>query len=204
MRRLSEETKTRIIYFVDEYYANNGYTPTIATISKGLHISEGVVHKYLHRMTEANELAYDGRHIITRRIEAAQSKEFVEINGQIACGNPIYAQQEYLDSVTLPSCFVGKGNFFILQAKGSSMINIGIEDKDLVIIKQQNYAEEGQVVAALVDGDEATLKRYTLDRKNHKVVLLPENDSFESITRNEEDIRILGVLVFLMKDMQNV
>lgn len=202
MRYLSEQTKTRIINFVDGYYADNRYTPTISTIAKSLYISDSVVHKYLHRMTESGELSYDGRHIFTPRIEAIQSRESADISGQIACGEPIYAEQEYGDSISLSASLVGHGKFFVLKAKGDSMINIGIEDGNLAVIRQQNYADEGQVVAALIDNDSATLKRYTVDRKNKKIVLLAENENYAPIIRDE--VRIMGVLVYLLKDMQGI
>lgn len=202
MRYLSAETKARIINFVDSYYANNGYTPTISTIAKNLCISDGVVHKYLHRMTESGELSYDGRHIITPRIDAVQSQKSVDIAGQIACGEPAYADQKYGESILLPSSLVGQGNFFVLKAKGDSMIDIGIDNGDLVVLRKQNYADEGQVVAALVDDNSATLKRYTIDRKNKKIVLLAENKNYAPIVRDE--VRIMGVLVYLLKDMQGI
>jgi len=82
------------------------------------------------------------------------------------------------------------------------MINIGIENEDLVVIRQQNYADEGQVVAVLVDDDNATLKRYTVDRKHKKVVLLAENERYAPIIRDE--VRIMGVLVYLLKNMQGI
>lgn len=202
MRYLSEETKERIIIFVDGYYADNGYTPTISTIAKSLCICDSVVHKYLHRMTASGELSYDGRHIVTPRIDEVQSRKSVDISGQIACGEPAYADQEYGDSILLPSTLVRQGNYFILKAKGDSMIDIGIDDGDFVVIRKQNYADEGQVVAALVDDDSATLKRYTVDHKNKKIVLLAENKNYPPIVRNE--VRIMGVLVYLLKDMQGI
>ena len=82
------------------------------------------------------------------------------------------------------------------------MIDIGIDDGDLVVIRQQNYADEGQVVAALVDDDNATLKRYTVDRQNKKIVLLAENEKYAPIIRDE--VRIMGVLVYLLKNMQGI
>lgn len=204
MRQLSEKTKNSIIKFTDEYYIKNGYTPTIATISKHLQLSESAVHKYLHRMTDTGELFYDGKHILTPRIKAAKAKEVIEISGQIACGNGIYAQQEYGDTISLPSSLVEKGNYFVLRTRGDSMVNIGINDNDLVIIKQQNYAIDGQVVAVLIDEENATLKRYTIDHKNKMIVLLPENEEYKPIVRREEDIHILGILVYLLKDMNNI
>ena len=82
------------------------------------------------------------------------------------------------------------------------MIDVGIDDGDLVVIRQQNYADEGQVVAALVDDDNATLKRYTVDRQNKKIVLLAENEKYAPIIRDE--VRIMGVLVYLLKNMQGI
>ena len=187
---------------MDNYYYENRYTPTISTIAKSLHLSDSVVHKYLHRMTESGELSYDGRHILTPRIEAVQSRDNITIYGQIACGNPVYAEQEYGDSISLPSSLVGEGSFFILQAKGDSMINIGIENGDLVVLRQQNYADEGQIIAAITDDDNATLKRYTIDRKNKKIVLLAENENYAPIIRDK--VHIMGVLVYLLKNMQNI
>ena len=187
MRYLSEETKGRIIDFVDGYYADNGYTPTISTIAKGLRMSDGVVHKYLHRMTESGELSYDGRHILTPRIEAVQSRESVDISGQIACGEPVYAEQEYGDSISLPSSLVGQGRFFVLKAKGDSMINAGIFDGDTIIVEQSQTARNGDMVVALVD-DSATVK--TFYREADHIRLQPENDAMAPII--VPDCQILG------------
>ena len=68
MRYLSEETKERIVHFVDSYYADNGYTPTIAEIAAGIRMSDATVHKYLHRMNDAGELSFDGRHNVFMEI----------------------------------------------------------------------------------------------------------------------------------------
>ena len=83
------------------------------------------------------------------------------------------------------------------------MINADIDDGDLVIIRKQNYADEGDIIAALVDGDSATLKTFTLDNKNKKIVLVAENDdkkSYPNIVR--EEIRIMGVAVYVMKKLR--
>ena len=93
---------------------------------------------------------------------------------------------------------VGSGKFFALVAKGNSMINAGISDGDIVIIRLQNSAEEGQIVIARVD-DEATLKRYYLDRKNKRIRLHPENDEMQDMFYDQVDIQ--GVAVKVIKDL---
>ena len=175
MRYLSEETMQRIIAFVDEYYNENSYSPTIAKISRSLSLAVGTIHKYLHRMTEMDKLYFDGRHIITPYIEELQGKFHAPVSGDIACGSPIYAEEQHDNSFPIPTDFIGKGEYFWLRAKGHSMVNAGIDSGDLVLIRKQNTANEGDIIVALID-DSATLKTLSYDRANRKVVLKAEND----------------------------
>lgn len=203
MRYLSEDTKAKIIDFVDGYYADNGYTPTIAEIATGIRMSDGTVHKYLHRMDEAGELSFDGRHIVTHRIAEVQEERGARISGDIACGAPMYAEEQYGDRIVLPDRIARNGEHFILRANGHSMINADIDDSDFVVIRKQNYADEGEIIAALVDGDSATLKTFTLDPQNKKIVLVAENDdkkTYPNIVR--EEIRIMGVAVYVIKKLR--
>ena len=146
MRYLSEETMQRIIAFVDEYYNENSYSPTIAEISRSLSLAVGTVHKYLHRMTEMDKLYFDGRHIITPYIEELQGKFHAPVSGDIACGSPIYVEEQYDDSFPIPTDFIGKGEYFWLRAKGDSMTNAGIDSGDLVLIRKQNTANDNELV----------------------------------------------------------
>ena len=202
MRYLSKETMQRITDYVDEYYKDNGYSPTIAEISKNLSLAVGTIHKYLHRMTEMNLLSFDGRHIVTPYIESLQSRFSAPVSGDIACGSPIYAEEQHDDSLPIPTQFIGKGEYFWLRTKGDSMINSGINSGDLVLIRKQNYADEGDTVVALID-DSATLKTYTLDKKNKKVVLIAENDDKENYPDQiYDDITIQGVAVYVLKKIR--
>lgn len=199
MRYLSVDTMNQIISYVDGYYKSNGYTPTIAEISSGLSLAAGTVHKYLHRMNESGQLSFDGRHIITPYIENHTSKLSAPVSGAIACGTPGFAEQEFGEEIILPASLAGSGEFFVLRAKGYSMINIGIEPGDLVVMRRQNYADEGDIVAALI-GEETTLKRYTLDRANKKIVLVAENDDKnEYADQIYNEITVQGVAVYVMK-----
>ena len=201
MRYLSEETMQRIIAFVDEYYNENSYSPTISEISQSLSLAVGTVHKYLHRMTEMDKLYFDGRHIITPYIEELQGKFHAPVSGDIACGSPIYAEEQRDDAFPIPTDYVGKGEYFWLRAKGDSMINAGIDSGDLVLIRKQNTANEGDIVVALID-DSATLKTLSYDRANRKVVLKAENDDKKNYPNQIYDnIIIQGVAEHVLKKL---
>lgn len=141
VRYLSEETKERIVHYVDTYYADNGYTPTIAEIAAGIRMSDATVHKYLHRMNDAGELSFDGRHIITHRIAEVQEDRTAQISGDIACGAPIYAEQQYGERIVLPDGITKSGEHFILRASGHSMINAEIDDGDWRMKRRSCHGE---------------------------------------------------------------
>ena len=107
-----------------------------------------------------------------------------------------------LTAVDDVSLTVGKGEFFLLRANGRSMIKAGIDDGDLVVIRQQDDAEPGQIVVALVDDDTATLKRY-YPRRNSRVELVPENDEFrtQTIDLSVQHLSIQGVAVKVIKSL---
>ena len=98
----------------------------------------------------------------------------------------------------IPTEFLGSGKYFILKASGNSMIKANIEDGDYVIIKQQETAEVGQIIVALIN-DEATLKRYYLDDKRQKVRLHPENDEMQDMYF--KNVIIQGIAVKVIKDL---
>ena len=103
-------------------------------------------------------LSYDGKEIRTELTEKVMpNMNRAAVLGSVSCGVPRFAEENIEEYVSLPEALFGRGEFFILKAKGDSMIDAGIDDGDLVVIKQQSSAEDGQIVVALMD-DEATLK----------------------------------------------
>ena len=122
----------------------------------------------------------------------------VPIVGSIACGTPMLAEENIESYIPISSSILGTGNFFALHARGNSMVNANIEDGDFVIVRQQNTAEEGQIIVALID-DEATLKRFYTDRRRRKVRLHPENDEMEDMYFDSIDIQ--GIVVKVIKDV---
>ncbi|WP_019148666.1 transcriptional repressor LexA [Timonella senegalensis] len=123
----------------------------------------------------------------------ANSSRDVPLVGRIAAGSPILAEQDVEDVFTLPRQIVGEGNVYMLKVAGDSMIDAAICDGDWVVVRQQNTAENGEIVAAMLDG-EATVK--TLKRKDGHVWLLPHNPAYEPILGDEATIlgRVVSVL----------
>ena len=122
----------------------------------------------------------------------------VPILGRVSCEIPRYAEENIEEYIPLPKSFVGPGDFFLLRANGDSMIDIGVDDSDLVLVKKQDTAQPGQVVVALVE-DEATLKRFYPEPNYHRIRLHPENREMSDIF--VQNCEIQGVAVKVIKDI---
>ena len=199
MRTLSEGTMRDVVSFIDRYYEKNGYTPTIAEIARGLTLATGTVHKYLHRMAESGRIELAGRHVVTPTIAA--QKRNAPLAGEIACGAPVWVEETRDETIPLPADVLAGGESFWLRARGRSMINAGIDDGDLVLIRRQPAADPGQIVAALIE-NEATLKIFLPDGKSRKIVLRAANDDKAAYPDQIYDaILIRGVAVSVLKPL---
>jgi len=117
--------------------------------------------------------------------------------GKIAAGTPIEAIQNDTDFLDVPASMLGHGEYYALRVEGDSMINAGIHDEDIVIIRKGNQARDGRIVVALVDGMEATLKR--IYRREGKVILEAENEAYKPRILTPERVQIQGELASLMR-----
>jgi repressor LexA len=117
--------------------------------------------------------------------------------GKIAAGTPIEAIRNEGDVIEIPPSLMGSGEHYALRVEGDSMINAGINDSDIVIIRKTDTARDGQIVVALVDGQEVTLKR--LRRQQGKVILEPENDAYKPRILTPDRVQIQGELSSLMR-----
>ena len=199
MQRLKPETFKLIETFVDDYARHNGgRSPVIMEIAQGLGLSKSTVSKYLNIMKADGEIDYEGhRGIITKSMRsAAEGFCSVPVLGTVACGLPVLAEENIEEYVRLPVSIFGSGDYFILRAKGDSMINAGIAEGDLVLARRQSVADYNQIVVALVE-DEATLKRFRPD--GEKICLHAENPAYEDIIL--DSCTIQGVAVKIIKDL---
>ena len=152
-------------------------------------------------MRENGLLDYEGHRNITTRESRMTKTQTVKVAvlGAVSCGVPKFAEENIEEYVRLPVALFGSGEFYILRANGDSMVDAGIEDGDLVLIRQQNYANEGQIVVALME-DEATLKRYYPEPQKRRIRLHPENSSMRDIY--VANCIIQGVAVKVLKDLE--
>ena len=121
---------------------------------------------------------------------------FIPLVGSIAAGVPITADQQVEETLPLPESLVGKGDLFMLKVKGESMIDAAICDGDYVVVRQQKDAQNGDIVAAMIDG-EATVK--TFSRKGGHIWLLPANDDFAPI--DGDNCEVLGKVTAVLRSI---
>ncbi len=191
--------------YIDQYKAVHGKAPTTYEIAEGTGLSKTTVISYLRWMKEDGRIEYEGaRGYMTQRDRKTFHRiHGVPVLGDIACGLPLLAEQNIEEYVDLPESWVGTGQFFALHANDESMKDIGINSGDIVIIRQQETADPGQVIVALVDETSATLKRYYPHPEEQVVELRPENDDFETqiIDLKERAFAIQGIAVKVLKDI---
>lgn len=202
MRIKHTENYKLIEDFVEDYRRRTGGSPTIRDITAGTGIPNTTVHRFIKEMRENGTLEYTGhRSIITKKSKELSMKQVVRVPllGDVACGLPILAEENIEDYFALPESLVGRGDFFCLRAKGDSMIDAGIFDGDLILVRQQPTAEPGQIVVALI-GEEATLKRFYPEPENHRIRLHPENREMEDIYA--DDCQIQGIAVRMMRVLE--
>ncbi|MBQ2959839.1 MAG: repressor LexA [Oscillospiraceae bacterium] len=199
MQRLNKENFVLIEDFVNCYAADNsGRSPSVNEIAAGLGLSKSTVSKYLNIMKSEGSIEFEGhRGILTKRMRMdAEGLCTVPVLGEVACGLPILAEENIEEYVRLPASLFGRGEFFILRAKGDSMTGAGIDEGDLILVRRQETADYNQIVVALVR-DEATLKRFR--PRNGKIYLHAENPAYEDIVLDECVIQ--GVAVKIIKDI---
>lgn len=198
MRSKDKNLMAAIEKFVSDYTDSNGISPTMQEVADGVGSSKATVQRYIAQLCDDGILDYSGyRTMTSTKTKTAAIR--VPVLGTIACGIPKFAEENIEEYVRLPVALFGKGNFFILRAYGDSMIEAGIDNGDLVLIRQQNYADEGQIVVALME-DEATLKRFYPEPKKHRIRLHPENSRMDDIY--VDNCEIQGVAVKVLKDLE--
>ena len=163
--------------------------------------SFGSVQRYLKYLKDAGLLTneWNSRRGIKASTENAVEAPFpkIPILGLIAAGNPIEAIENCDNYINIPQTMMkGSGTHFGLRVEGESMIDLGINDGDLAIIRSQNTAIKGEIVAAIIDG-EATLK--TLSKTDGKILLLPANQEYSPIEVTNSEFQIAGILTGLLR-----
>lgn len=204
MRSKNNAHYSTIVNFVNKYFDDVGRSPSTREIESGTGISRPTVQRYLRELCERGELEYDGhRGIVTDYMRGAtEGTSRVLMGNSIPCGSLNEVCDVELESIRMPTALIGNGDFFLLRARGNSMINAGIDDGDLVLIRRCETVRQGRIAAFLFDNSETTLKRFKQDKS--AIYLIPENDEMEPIVisgRDRERLVIQGEAVMVLKDL---
>ena len=191
-----------ILAFVNDHSAQHGYTPTVREIGTAVGLtSSSTVHAHLANLERLGLLRRDpakprALNLVGRSTKAPPAPDTAGIRmlpllGQIAAGAPLLAEGQVEELMPVPELLTASGENFLLRVRGDSMIDDGIHDGDYVVVRRQETAENGEIIAAIVDGGEATVKR--IYREKDRIRLQPANPSMAPIYA--DDVVVLGRIV---------
>jgi repressor LexA len=205
------DRQRQVLEYIRTTVANRGYPPSVREIGDALGLSSpSTVHSHLSSLAKAGLIRKDPSK--PRAIEILETApasvaqvapdeniRHVPLVGRIAAGNPILAEEDIEDVMALPTSLVGSGPVFMLTVHGDSMIDAGIFDGDYVVVRSQPDALDGEIVAALIDQEEATVKR--MFRKNGQIILRAENEAYEPMVF-DDGVRVLGKVVSVLRKVR--
>lgn len=196
MKKLNKHDE--VYKYILNFIEDNGYAPTVREICRACGIaSTATAFSIMNRLAEEGLINKSKVGENKRRaISITQNAVKVPLIGTVAAGEPIFAQQNYEDFISLPANFFKGEDLFMLTVKGDSMIKIGMLNGDKIVVQKQPVADDGDIVVALVD-DSATVKRFF--RRNGKFVLHPENDEMNDFIFDE--VTILGKVIGLVRSL---
>ena len=194
---IREEKLTMVMDYIRKFTEENGYTPSVREIGKECGIkSTATVHSYIEKLQMKGYLSKTDNK--KRAVTIGKSTGVsIPLVGTVTAGQPILAYENYEDYYTFPAGEFKGDNLFMLRVQGTSMIDAGICDGDKIIVRQQETAQNGEIIVALVD-DSATVKRFYF--KNGQIILHPENEKLNDMIYSPEEVRILGKVVGLMRN----
>ena len=202
MQKKNDERKLEVYNFINDFIKEYGVCPSYDEIASSIGCAKSTLFKYMKRLEEEGYIERYGRNQVVT-VENSNSIDRVPVIGSVACGKPKLAIEDIQGYLPINIDWLGRGEYFGLVADGDSMINIGINDGDIVIVRKQSTAENGQVVVALIPDEyggemTATLKRFYKERGRYR--LHPENDYMDDIYVNK--LEILGVAVKIISDVK--
>lgn len=205
--QITEEMLTdrqrQILEYIRKCVKDKGYPPAVREIGKAVGLSSSAsVHNHLHKLEEYGFLQRDPSK--PRALELTQDVEWrqktvvpVPFVGRVTAGVPILAVENIEETYPIPLDLLGcSDDVFMLSVNGDSMIKAGILDHDYIVVRKQNFANNGDIVVALIDGEETTVKRYF--RELRCVRLQPENDAYQPIVGGD-NIQVIGKVIAVFR-----
>lgn len=196
------DRQRQILKFVREYVYSKGYPPAVREIGNAVGLSSSAsVHSHLQKLEKLGFILRDPSK--PRALELTQESSWrqktvvpVPLVGSVTAGQPILAVENIEETYPLPLDLIGcEDDVFMLAVSGDSMIKAGILDHDYIVVRRQNFANNGDIVVALIDDEETTVKRYFRELKH--IRLQPENDAYLPITGT--NIKVMGKVVAVFR-----
>ena len=190
----------RFFSYLEREITKTGRAPSLRQAAAAMGVTHAAISQLIKALEEKGILKRNGRysrtiHLLNRARKTAGVMRWREVPvvGNIAAGLPLYAQQEWGDSVVVDAAIYRGSNLFALKVKGDSMKDAAILDGDLVICEPRQFAENGEIVVALINQEEATVKRF-FRRKKH-IELRPDNPSYRPVNYNFNQILVQGKVI---------
>lgn len=204
------DKETKLLAFIVSEMEEKGYPPSIREMMEAIgvkslrgvtyHLDELQKKSYIHRERKSRSISLLPRaYSLKSEYESRSTEKAVPILGKVAAGNPIFAEEEITDYIVVPKSITkNNNNHYALRVSGDSMIGDHILNHDIVIIRRQNFASNGEIVIAVIN-DYATIKRFFKESGYYR--LQPSNPDYEPIIT--KDIEISGVMVGLIRNFIN-
>ena len=199
-----------ILLVIEQAMQDRGYPPSVREIGEAVGLnSPSTVHNHLNTLQKLGYLRRDPskpRAIEVRfdtNSEVAMERRparHIPLVGDVAAGTDVLAQENVEDLIPVPSDFTGEGELFMLRVRGESMINAGIFDGDFVVVRQQQVADNGDIVVAGIPGEEATVK--TFKKSGKTITLIPSNDTMKPMVFDADEVSIFGKVVTVMRKLR--
>ena len=198
-----------ILDYLQREIATNGQTPSLRQAAADLGVSHAAIAQILKALEEKGYLKRDGRYSRTvyllnraRETSALQRWREIPIIGRVTAGLPMYAQTEWDGTTVLDAAIFRGQSLFALRIKGDSMKDVGILNGDLAICEPRQYAQNGEIIVALVNGEEATVKRFFLH--DDHIELRPENAHYSSMRYGFGNVLIQGKVIGIQRGPEGI
>ena len=204
MRYKDPKLMEDIRHFVDEYYGERRTSPSIGKIAAAFGCARSTIYRYLLEMAQKGMIFYDGESIQTPQVVDRMAPcVTAPIVGSIRCGAPDVEFESIEGYVALPEMIFGRGDFYILRASGDSMVDEGIDEGDLVIVENVRTANVGDIVVALDENQQNTLKTYAgIDEASGQAILKYENqEKYPDLEIRVRELVIQGVARKVIKSL---
>ena len=199
----------RVLDYLRHEITANSQVPSLRQAAAELGVSHAAIAQIIKALEEKGYLKREGRysrtvHLLNRARETSASQRWREVPviGRVTAGLPMYAQTEWDGSTVLDAAVFRGQNLFALRVKGQSMKNIGILDGDLAICEPRQYAQNGEIVVALINNEEATVKRFFLRKKY--IELRPENTDYSPMRYSFDEVLIQGKVIGIQRGPEGI